>query len=482
MRVISRNISLESFRVKPLVLAGAQSAAARCQDYSAAQMTDTSIEKADAAQAITSHGSTAPNGWAVEVPELDALFLETIGTPEGRQDPYARYRALREAAPVYRSGLGFVVCTRYEECQLVLRDPRLGKEEASREERVQERFGHLEIFPKIEELLSDRRSMLFMNPPDHTRLRGLVSKAFTPRTVERLRPHIVELVDDLLDRIPTGEVVDVMEALAYRLPVAVISRMLGVPSSDWPRFREVVGRATVLLEPVIADEEIESAFEAQAELEAYFRDVVEERRKDPGDDLLSELIRVEEGSDRLTELELISTAILLFGAGFETTTNLIGNGLLALLRHPEQLEGLRQELAGPATQAPAMRAAVEELLRYDSPVQFDGRHVFAEIDLSGVIVPAGGEIITALGAANRDPEHFSEPESLDLHRDEGPPMSFASGIHFCLGASLARAEGQVVFDRMLRRFSSIELATDAPVFRNRITLRGLTELPVVFEN
>jgi len=448
-------------------------------------MTDTSIEKTE--RAASSVAGSDPTTWAAEVPELDALFLETIGTPEGRQDPYGRYRALREAAPVYRSGLGFVVCTRYQECQLALRDPRLGKEDTSREDRVQERFGHLEIFPKIEELLSDRRSMLFMNPPDHTRLRGLVSKAFTPRTVERLRPHIVELVDDLLDRIPTGEVVDVMEALAYRLPVAVISRMLGVPSSDWPRFRDVVGRATVLLEPVIADEEIESAFEAQAELEAYFHRLVQARRQQPGDDLLSDLIKVEEGSDKLTELELISTAILLFGAGFETTTNLIGNGLLALLRHPDQLRRLREDLASEsaadtAHQASAMRPAVEELLRYDSPVQFDGRHVFSEIDLGGVIVPAGAEVITALGAANLVSKHSGAPETLDLHRDDGPPMSFASGIHFCLGASLARAEGQVVFDRMLRRFSSIELATDSPLFRNRITLRGLTELPVVFQN
>ena len=449
-------------------------------------MTDTSIERARPPAGSTRSGSDA-SAWPAEVPELDALFLETIGTPEGRQDPYARYRALREAAPVHRSGLGFFVCTRYKECQLALRDPRLGKEEVNREERVRERFGHLEIFPKIEELLSDRRSMLFLNPPDHTRLRGLVSKAFTPRTVQRLRPHIVKLVDDLLDRIPTGEITDVMEALAYRLPVAVISRMLGVPSSDWPRFREVVSRATVLLEPVIAEDEIEAAFEAQAELEAYFRALVAVRRTEPGDDLLSELIKVEEGSDKLTELELISTAILLFGAGFETTTNLIGNGLLALLRHPEQLARLRQDLAaegasGTGHGGPTMRAAVEELLRYDSPVQFDGRHVFSEVNLGGVIVPAGGEIVTALGAANRDPEHFADPESLDLRRDEGPPMSFASGIHFCLGASLARAEGQVAFDRMLRRFSSIELATDSPVFRNRITLRGLIELPVVFED
>jgi cytochrome P450 len=458
-------------------------------------MTDTSIEKAGAASTAPGAPSVglptdglAPSGeaagWAAEVPELDVLFAETIGTPEGRRDPYANYKTLRDAAPVYRSGLGFFVCTRYSECQLALRDPRLGKDEADQTERVQARFGHLEIFPRIAELTSERRSMLFMNPPDHSRLRALVSKAFTPRTIERLRPHIVELVEDLLDHIPTGEVVDVMEALAYRLPVAVISKMLGVPSSEWPRFREVVSRSTVLLEPMIEDEELVLAFEAQAELEEYFKNLVAVRRREPLDDLLSELIAVEEGSDKLSEMELISTAILLFGAGFETTTNLIGNGLLALLQHPDELAQLRADLAseaaGTETEGAAMRSAVEELLRYDSPVQFDGRHVFEPIDLGGVPVPVGAEVITVLGAANRDPAHFSDPDRLDLHRDEGPPMSFAGGIHFCLGAALARAEGQVVFEGLLSRFSEIELATDTPVFRNRITLRGLTELPVVF--
>jgi cytochrome P450 len=432
-------------------------------------MTDSQIDLTDG-RSNGSNRTVSASDWPAEVPELDALFLETIGTPEGRQDPYGRYRALREAAPVYRSGIGMVVCTRYEECQLVLRDPHLGKEEVESEERVRERFGHLEIFPRILELTTERRSLLFLNPPDHTRLRSLVSKAFTPRTVERLRPDIVGLVDDLLDRIPTGEVVDIMEALAYRLPVAVISKMLGVPSKDWPRFREVMGRVTVLLEPVIADDEIGPAFDAQAELEEYFADLVARRRTDPLDDLLSRLIAVEEGTDKLTEMELISTAILLFGAGFETTTNLIGNGLLALLRHPDELAQLRADLAaeGEASNGAVMRSAVEELLRYDSPVQF-----------AGIPVRAGSEIITVLGAANHDPEHFSEPERLDLHRDEGPPMSFASGIHFCLGASLARAEGQVVFDRLLARYPKIELATDSPTFKNRITLRGLAELPVV---
>ena len=435
-------------------------------------MTDTSIEKSSAPG-----DAGPPESWPAEVPELDLLFFETVSTPEGRQNPYARYRALREAAPVYKSGMGMYVCTRYAECQFALRDPRFGKDEGNRDEQLKERFGHLDIFPSIAEAIADRRSLLFMNPPDHTRLRSLVSKAFTPRTVERLRPEIVTLVDDLLDALPEGEVVDVMEALAYRLPVAVISKMLGVPPSDWAHFREVMGRVTVLLEPFIADDEIGPAFAGQAELEEYFHHLVAARRQDPGDDLLSGLIAVQEGSDRLSELELISTVMLLCGAGFETTTNLIGNGLLALLQHPHEMARLR---ADHGKDGSVMRSAVEELLRYDSPVQFDGRSTFETIDLGGIPVPAGSEVITVLGAANRDPSHWKNPDELDLRRDEGPPMSFASGIHFCLGASLARAEGQVVFDRLLDRFSSIELATDSPQFRNRITLRGLSKLPVVF--
>jgi cytochrome P450 len=419
--------------------------------------------------------------WPVADPAIDALFAEVIGTPEGRRDPYSRYRALREVAPVYVSGMGLTICTRYDECQFVLRDPRFGKEEGTREDRIQARFGHLEIFPSIEDLLSDRRSLLFMNPPDHTRLRSLVSRAFTPRTVEHLRPEIVALVDGLLDQISSGAVTDVMSALAFPLPANVISTMIGVPEEDWPRFRTVVSQATALLEPIVPDNELEAALLAQVELEQYFDGLVAERRAHPRDDLLSQLIAVQEGSDRLTEGELISTVILLFGAGFETTTNLIGNGLYALLTNPDQLAQLRSDMA-TGDRATVIRSAVEELLRWDSPVQFDGRQAFEDVDICGVTVPRGTEVVTVLGAANRDPSHFSDPEQLDLRRDEGPPMSFASGIHLCLGAALARAEGQIVFERVLDRFPSIELADESPEWKPRITLRGLASLPVVFSD
>ena len=414
-----------------------------------------------------------PLAWPSADPELDALFASIVGTDEGRRDPYAGYAALRSAAPVYRSGLGMVICTRYAECEFVLRDPRFGKDERDRSEVIKERYGDLEIFPpEFLDMTRERRSLLFLNPPDHTRLRGLVSRAFTPRRVEELRPEILALVDGLLDALPDGEPVDAMEAIAYKLPVAVIGRMLGVPDTDFEQFREVMSRATILLEPIIDPNDLPPAIAAQQELEAYFLALVAKRRSEPGTDLLSGLIAVEEGSDRLTELELIGIAILLFGAGFETTTNLIGNGLLALLRHPDELARLR---ADPGL----LRSGVDELLRYDSPVQFDGRHVLADAEIAGIPVAAGSEVITILGAANRDPEHFSDPDRLDVGRDEGPPMSFASGIHRCLGAALAQAEGQVFFGRLLERFSGVELADPEPTFRNRITLRGLEALPIV---
>lgn len=408
-------------------------------------------------------------------PVLDALLLEILATPEGRADPYSRYARLRHEAPIFRSSLGMWVCSRFEDCQMVLRDPRLGKARDDRpDRRSADRFGEGTMTLEQIEYLRERRSLLFLNPPDHTRLRGLVSKAFTPRTVERLKPQIAQLVDDLLAAFPEGEPVDVMEVLAFPLPVAVIGRMLGVPAEDWPRFRSIMQTTTVLLEPVVPPEDLARALEAQRVTDGYFRDLVAERRRRPQDDLLSQLIAVEEESDRLSETELVSTATLLFGAGFETTTNLIGNGLYALLTHPDELARLRAGREG------LVRSAVDELLRFDSPVQIDGRDAFEDVEVAGQRVREGETVLTLLGAANRDPDHFADPDRLDVGRDEGPPLSFSSGIHYCLGAALARAEAQILFDRLLSTFASMELASDEPAWRNRITLRGLSALPVTF--
>jgi cytochrome P450 len=290
--------------------------------------------------------------------------------------------------------------------------------------------------------------------------------------VEALRPRIVTLVDELLDGFGPGEV-EVMDVLAFPLPVTVIGDMLGVPASDRAMLRPLVRSVTAILELAVSPEALAEAAAADAQLASYFADLVAERRADPRDDLLSKLIEAEDKGDQLTEHELISTAILLFAAGFETTTHLIGNGLLALLRHPEQVARLRADRS-------LLPRAVEELLRYDSPVQLAARTTYEELTLGGQAIGAGSLVVAMLGAANRDPGRFHDPERLDVGRDEGPPMSFGGGIHFCLGAALARAEGQIVFDRLLDRFSTMELAGGPPAVRDSLTLRGLTDLRVHF--
>ena len=404
----------------------------------------------------------------VSAVEPDTLLVELVATPEGRADPYPRYAAIRSAAPVHQSGLGFWVLTRYDDCQQLLRHHGVGKDFSHAvssgglspaQQAAQDRFRN------------DRSNMLTTDPPDHTRLRGLATRAFTPRTVEKLRPSIVSLVDELLDRF-NGEV-EVMDALAFPLPVTVIGEMLGVPAEDRPMLRPLVRSITAVLELVVTPEALDDATAADSELAAYFSHLVAERRAHPGDDLLTKLIEAEDKGDQLTEHELISTAILLFAAGFETTTHLIGNGVLALLRNPEQLARLRADRS-------LVRLAVEELLRFDSPVQIALRTAYEDLTIAGHHIPTGSVVLALLGAANRDPARFSDPERLDVGRDEGPPMSFGGGIHFCLGAALARLEGQIVLDRLLDRFGTWELVGTPPSHRDSLTLRGLVDLRVRF--
>ncbi len=405
----------------------------------------------------------------VSAVEPDSLLAELVATPEGRADPYPRYARLRAVAPVHHSAFGFWALSRYDDCQQLLRHPGVGKDFSgvvnalglSDEERAaQDRFRN------------DRSNMLTTDPPDHTRLRGLVTRAFTPRTVETLRPRIVALVDELLDAFGTREV-DVMDALAFPLPVTVIGEMLGVPAEDRPGLRPLVGAVTAVLELAVTPAALAEATAADIRLEEYFAALVAERRAHPRDDLLTRLIEAEDKGDQLSEHELISTSILLFAAGFETTTNLIGNGLLALLRHPDQLARLR-------TDRSLVRSAVEELLRYDSPVQIAVRTAYEDLSIGGHQIKAGSAVVALLGAANRDPARFGDPERLDVARDEGAPMSFGGGIHFCLGAALARLEGQIVLDRLLDRFATMELVGARPTHRDSLTLRGLVDLRVRF--
>jgi hypothetical protein len=313
--------------------------------------------------------------------------------------------------------------------------------------------------------------MLFADPPDHSRLRTLVSRAFTPKRIEALRSQIAALVDPLLDDMAEMRSVDVLETLAFPLPVAVIGELVGVPPEDRSSFRTLVRESTAMIEAMPSIDALERGERAMGAMEDYFMDLVERRREDPADDLLSAMIAVEAGGDRLSVDELVATAILLFAAGFETTTNLIGNGLFALLRHPDQVERLRRDVG-------LMPAAVEEMLRYDSQVQIDARTALEPAEVAGHSVDPGTFVITFLGAANRDPDMFPEPDSFDVGRLDNHPLSFGWGIHHCLGAHLARAEGEIVFERLLDRFSSIELTGSDPVWRHSVTLRGLDNLYV----
>ncbi len=411
----------------------------------------------------------------------DAELVRVLATPEGRADPYPHYARIREHAPLFRSTMGNWIVSRFADCQQVLRAPAFAKstdQDAAARVRMARSGIPADEATDFLEFFEGRQSMLTLNPPDHTRLRGLVARAFTPSTVEALRPHVVALCDGLLDTLAElgrdGATVDIMRELAFPLPVAVIGELLGVPAPDRAQFQSLVRAATRLLEPISDVDDLRRARAARTSMEQYFEDLIALRRRQPADDLLSELIAVSDGSDRLSQDEVISTAILLFAAGFETTTNLIGNGLWALLGCPDQMARLRASLDDPA----AVQRAVEELLRWDSPVQLDGRTAMRPTEIAGQTIAPGELVMTLLGAANRDPLRFTDPEVLDLGRDEGPPMSFGSGIHYCLGAALARLEGQVCFGRLLTRFTDIEPAEDGAAHRDSITLRGLAALPV----
>jgi cytochrome P450 len=392
-----------------------------------------------------------------------ALF--TIFSPEVRADPYPLYKQLREADPVLETGFGAWLVMRYADAVEILRDhDHFSVDHANTRTEV--------ATPLIESVGPSERGlqnvMLFMDPPDHTRLRSLVNKAFTPRSIERLRQRVHEVVDELLE--PLDGTFDVIERFAYPLPVTVIAGLLGIPASDHAQFRRWARDVAPILDPILPLETANKVGEAGMMLAGYFFELIEQRRKDPRDDLLTALIQAEEEGDRLTPDELRATCILLLIAGHETTMNLIGNGLHALLRNPGQIERLREH-------PELMRSAVEEFLRYDGPVHLTARSALSDVEVGGKTIPKGGMAMVLLGAANRDPEVFARPDALDVGRAENHHLAFSAGGHFCLGATLARLEAQIAFAELLKRFEKIELA-DEPTYRDTITLRGLSSLEV----
>jgi pimeloyl-[acyl-carrier protein] synthase len=386
--------------------------------------------------------------------------------PEFIADPYPMYHRLRTEDPVHHSALGFWVLTRYEDVVTALRDPRLAKEAIA--SFVAARFGA--------PLPAMGLSMLDRDPPDHTRLRGLVSKAFTPRVVEGLRPRIQEIVDGLLAGVAARGSMDLIEEFAYPIPVAVICEMLGVPIEDHERFKGwsidiARGLDLIWLGP---DSDVgRRSVAARQALAEYFRGLIAQRRAAPRNDLLSGLIAAEEAGDKLNEMELLATCILLLIAGHETTVNLIGNGMLALLRHRDQLERLQRDPG-------LIASAVEELLRFDGPVQRTARIPSEDVTIGGHTIAKGEMVMPFIGAADRDPAQFPDPDRLDIGRSDNRHIAFGWGIHFCLGAPLARIEGQIAINTLLRRLPKVSLATDEPEYRSSLTLRGLKALPVAF--
>jgi pimeloyl-[acyl-carrier protein] synthase len=386
--------------------------------------------------------------------------------PDVHANPYPLYQRLRTQDPVHRSETGFWVLTRHAEVAAVLRDPRM-----SRDPRRSAQFQLLRGGDGPDPLEDGALSMLFVDPPDHTRLRTLVNKAFTPAAIGRLRSRVEDLTAQLLDRVGDAGELDLVDDLAYPLPVTVICELLGVPAQDQTRFRAWSGALVYLLDPLVATDTLQRALEARAALRSYLGALVAERRAHPAEDLLTALVVAEDQGHQLSEPELVSMCLLLLIAGHETTVNLIANGTLALLTHP----GERDRLAADPSLA---ASAVEELLRYDSPVQLTARHVLADLEVGGRRLREGETVLAVLGAANRDPAQFPDPDRLDLSRSPNRHLAFGSGIHFCLGAPLARMEAEIALTALLRRFPDLALADTPPAWRDTVTLRGLASLPL----
>lgn len=385
-----------------------------------------------------------------------------------RADPYPFYRALRERDPIHRcrAADGWVL-SRYEDVLGVLRDGDFSADERNLTRYPGEaaRMGRAGI---PDPYVNDTASMLRLDPPDHSRLRGLVSKAFTPRAVERMRPRIEQILKELLDPRPGHGAMELVRELGAPLPVRVIAEMLGIPPEDHERFRRwsndfvrTIGDGTM--------EDKRASLRAQAELRTYFEAIVELRRASPRDDLISALAAAEERGDRLSASEMFATLSLLLVAGNETTTNLISNALLALARNPEQLALLQRS-------PERIPAALEELLRYDSPVQMTSRIVTRDRDWNGVALRRGQQIVLLLGAANRDPAVFADPERLDVTRADVRHLSFSHGNHFCLGAQLARLEAGLALEALITRYPSLRLPEQKIVWGSNTILRGPKEL------
>lgn len=400
---------------------------------------------------------------AVEVNLLNPAF---------KANPHPTYAALRAVAPVHRvtlpDGQGVWLITRYDDVAAVLKDERFVKDwrNAKTPEQMAQMPRQAEVLVKLD------RNMLKLDPPDHTRLRALVHKAFTPRLVAGLRDRMQAVAETLLDAVEAKGELDLISDYAFPLPIIVIAELLGVPVEDRDKFR---AWSDMVVSPT-SYAEVEKTASAMLDFTAYLRLLFEARQAAPQDDLISALVLTEEAGDKLSEDELFAMVYLLLVAGHETTVNLIGNGVLALLQHPDQLARLKADSA-------LIEPAIEELLRYDGPVETSTpRYAREDIALGGAVIPRGEMVFVVISSADRDPEQFPNPERLDITRDIRQHVAFGQGPHYCLGAPLARLEGQIAINTLLRRFPHLRLkaAPETLTWKPGLVLRGLHSLPLVF--
>jgi cytochrome P450 len=400
--------------------------------------------------------------------DSQSLLLQLLD-PSNRANPYPAYTQIRERGPLQLPEMTLNVFSSFQDCDDVLRHP------SSASDRLKSTAAQREIAEGAEARPIGPPGFLFLDPPDHTRLRRLVSKAFAPKVVKALEADITALVDSLLDTVAAAGRFEVINDLAYPLPVAVICRLLGVPIEDEPKFSRASALLAAALDPVIsftgqAPDSFDDMFQAGLWLRGYLRELIARRRSDPGDDLMSGLIHVEESGDQLTEEEIIATCNLLLVAGHETTVNLIANAILAMLRHPAQWSALT---ADPQR----VSAVVEETLRYDPPVQLMGRIAADDMTIGDALVPKGDVMMLLLAAAHHDPAAFDRPDEFDPDRENIRHLGFGKGPHFCLGAPLARLEAAVALSKVTERFPQALLGGE-PQYKPNLTLRGMASLEV----
>jgi cytochrome P450 len=398
-------------------------------------------------------------------------------TADFLKDPYPYYKELRETDPIFWSEDGkYWLVTKYAHADLILRDMRFGKRNTFlgtgggvAKQAVRCLVGA--AFP----VATAANSMLIQNPPDHTRLRGLVNKAFTPKMVEQMRSHIQEIADELLNKVQNKGKMDAVADFAFPLPVTVIAEMLGIPSADRQKFKRWSNSMVALLEPGARMVVLPGALAARSALIAYLRPLIEQRRKKPQEDLISSLVQAEEEGSKLTEAELLANIVLLLIAGHETTVNLISNSILGLLTNPSQMQLLKSK-------PELMRGAVEEFLRWSSPVQIVRRFAMEDVVLDGKTIKNGESVVVCVAAANRDPEEFPNPDKLDVARSNIKHLAFGVGIHHCLGFALAETEGEISVGTLLRRMPDLQLAMDPSnvEYKRPIALRGPKRLPITF--